>query len=206
MIINCKNCKKNFLLNKSELDLEGTLITCEHCKEEWIYETKTHHLENRLTQLDNDLNKKELNLNELNIKHNKRIELLEKDLKIKSNELYKQRLLEEKIATFEKRITDTEKLNSQQADLEIQTDKLEKEVKITSENIILKNKDIEKKANYLEMKISAYDFDNMNKLKKTIAINDKNNDVVNLSNYDQEEKNTKNKNKTRFFWPNITDK
>ena len=56
------------------------------------------------------------------------------------------------------------------------------------------------------MKISAYDFDNMNKLKKTIAINDKNNDVVNLSNYDQEEKNTKNKNKTRFFWPNITDK
>lgn len=206
MLINCKSCSKKFILNNSELDLEGSLITCTHCKKEWIYKSKTHFLENRLAELDADLNKKEINLTEQNNKHNERINFLEKDLKIKIVELSKQRLLEERIATFEKRITDTEKLNSYQADLEIQKNKLEEEVKVTSENIILKNNDIEKKANYLEMKISSYDFDKIDSLKKPIAVNDKNTDVVNLKNYDQEEKNKNNKNKHRFFWPNITDK
>ena len=206
MLINCKSCSKKFILNNSELDLEGSLITCTHCKKEWIYESKTHFLENRLAELDADLNKKEINLTEQNNKHNERINFLEKDLKIKIVELSKQRLLEERIATFEKRITDTEKLNSYQADLEIQKNKLEEEVKVTSENIILKNNDIEKKANYLEMKISSYDFDKIDSLKKPIAVNDKNTDVVNLKNYDQEEKNKNNKNKHRFFWPNIKDK
>ncbi len=78
-------------------------------------------------------------------------------------------------------------------------------MKKNSENIITKNKDIEKKANYLEMKINSYNFEN-NSNKKSIAVNDKNNDVVNLRNYDQEEKNTKLKKKHRFFWPNISDK
>jgi len=206
MLIYCKNCEKKFILNKSELDLEGSLITCDHCKGEWIYESKTHFLESRLAELDQDLNNKEINLNEQNDKHNKRIDLLEKDLKTKNEELIKQKLLEEKIATFEKRITDTEKLNSQQADLEIHKNKLEDEVKKTSENIINKNKDIEKKTNYLKMKINSYDFDNMSKEKDKIAINDKNNDVVNLNNYDLEEKNKINKKKHRFFWPNISDK
>jgi len=204
MLINCKRCSKKFILNNSELDIEGSLITCKHCKVEWIYESKTHFLESRLVELDSDLNKKEINLTEQNIKHNERINLLEKDLKIKNEELIKQRLLEERIATFEKRITDTEKLNAYQADLEIQKNKLEQEVKVTSENIILKNKDIEKKANYLEMKINSYDFEKIDSLKKPIVVNDKNTDVVNLKNYDQEGKNKKNKNS--FFWPNITDK
>ena len=56
------------------------------------------------------------------------------------------------------------------------------------------------------MKISSYDFDKIDLLKNPIAVNDKNTDVVNLKNYDQEEKNKKNKNKHRFFWPNIKDK
>ena len=87
MLIYCKKCKDKFLINKSELDLEGSLITCEHCKDEWIYESKTHFLESRLAELDQDLNNKEINLNEQNDKHNKRIDLLEKDLKTKNEEL-----------------------------------------------------------------------------------------------------------------------
>ena len=131
MLIDCHNCKKKFIINKSELDLEGSLITCEYCKEEWIYESRTRYLENKLAQLDLDLNKKEINLNEQNDKHNQKIDLLEKDLKIKNDELIKQKILEEKIASFEKRITDTEKLNALQANLEIQRAKLEDEVKTT---------------------------------------------------------------------------
>jgi predicted Zn finger-like uncharacterized protein len=212
MLINCKSCKKKFLLNQREIDLEGSLITCEHCKNEWIYESRTHFLESKLTELDNDLNKKEINLNQQNIKHNEKIILLEKDLKIKNEELNKQRILEERIATFEKRITDTEKLNSLQADLEIHRTKLEEDVKNTSEKILTRNKDIEKKANYLEMKINSYDFEKINNEKNPIAVNDKNNDVVNLSNYEQKERsktnktNETNKTKPRYFWPNISDK
>ena len=70
MLIDCHNGKKRFIINKSELDLEGSLITCEYCKEEWIYESRTRYLENKLAQLDLDLNKKEINLNEQNDKHN----------------------------------------------------------------------------------------------------------------------------------------
>lgn len=202
MLINCKNCNEKFLIDKSELDLEGSLITCKHCKEEWIFETRTHFLENKLAELDSDLKQKEMHLNELNDNHNVRIEALEKDLVNKNKELIKQQLLEERIATFEKRITDTEKLNSYQANLEIQKDKLEEAVKVTSENIIIKNRDIEKKANYLEMKINSYDFNSIDKVKKPIAVND----VVNLNNYDHDEKVKKDIKKNRYFWPKNTDK
>ena len=54
-------------------------------------------------------------------------------------------------------------------------------------NIILKNIDIEKKTNYLEMKINSYDFNNMDKVKNPIAVND----VVNLNNYEHDEKRKK---------------
>lgn len=202
MLINCKNCNEKFLIDKSELDLEGSLITCKHCKEEWIFETRTHFLENKLAELDSDLKQKEMHLNEQNDNHNVRIEALEKDLVNKNKELIKQQLLEERIATFEKRITDTEKLNSYQANLEIQKDKLEEAVKVTSENIIIKNRDIEKKANYLEMKINSYDFNSIDKVKKPIAVND----VVNLNNYDHDEKVKKDIKKNRYFWPKNTDK
>jgi predicted Zn finger-like uncharacterized protein len=205
MLINCKNCRKKIIINKSELDLEGSLVTCAHCKEEWIYESKTHYLESRLAELDQDLNNKEIILNEENEKHNKRIILLENELKTKNEELIKQNLLEKKIATFEKRITNTEKLNSYHADLEIQKSKLEDVVKKTSENIIIKNKDIEKKTNYLKMKINSHDFEKINNQKDNIAVNDINNDVVNLNNYDQEAKNNKKKKKHTFFWPESSD-
>jgi len=202
MLINCKNCNKKFLIDKSELDLEGSLITCKHCNKEWIFESRTHFLEKKLAELDNDLKQKEIHLTEQNDNHNIRIEALEKDLVNKNKELIKQKLLEERIATFEKRITDTEKLNSYQANLEIQRDKLEEAVKTTSENIILKNIDIEKKTNYLEMKINSYDFNNMDKVNNPIAIND----VVNLNNYEHDEKRKKETKKNRYFWPKNTDK
>ena len=40
-----------------------------------------------------------------------------------------------------------------QDNLEIQSSKLENEVKETTDNISIKNNDIEKKANYLEMQL-----------------------------------------------------
>ena len=206
MLINCKNCKGKFILRKSEFELEDSLITCEHCKKEWIYEPRSHYLENKLSELDKDLKNKEIKINEENIKHNEKIELLENDLKIKNEELSKQKLLEERIAKFEKRITDTEKLNSYQADLEIQKAKLEDQIKTTSENIINKNNDIEKKANYLEMKINSDDFDDMSIVKKSIAVNDAKSDVVNIKNYDQEDKTKKIKKKHSFFWSGISNK
>jgi len=179
MLLDCKICKNKFTLIEDEINLEGKLITCEYCKEEWIYQSRTHYLEVRLAELDEDLNKKEIKISEENIKHNEKIHLLEKDLKTKKEELTKQKLLEERIGTFEKRITDTEKLNSQQADLEIQVAQMENEVKKTSENILTKNDNIEKKANYLEMKINSYKRENKNK--ESIVINDRRNDVVNFS-------------------------
>ena len=80
MLINCKNCNKKFLIDKSELDLEGSLITCKHCNKEWIFESRTHFLEKKLAELDNDLKQKEIHLTEQNDNHNIRIEALEKDL------------------------------------------------------------------------------------------------------------------------------
>ena len=118
MIFNCKNCKNVITLNKCEDTFEGKLITCYVCKEEWVHHSKTFFLEGRLTELDQDLNRKELIINELNTKYNERINQLEQDLANKKNELEKQKLLEEKVFNFESRITDTEKLNSKQAELE----------------------------------------------------------------------------------------
>ena len=46
MMIHCKNCKKKFYLIDEGPDMEGKLIKCKHCNEQWIYETKTKYLEN----------------------------------------------------------------------------------------------------------------------------------------------------------------
>ena len=54
------------------------------------------------------------------------------------------------------------------------------------------------------MKINSYDFDNLDKEKNVIAVNDKNNDIVDLSKYDKVDKNNKKKN--HFFWPQDSDK
>jgi len=192
MILECKKCKNKFTLVEDDISLEGKLITCEHCKEEWIYQSMTVYLESRLAELDQDLKKKEIKINDLNIKHTEKIHQLEIDLKIRKEELNKQKLLEERISTFEKRVTDTEKLNIVQANLETEIAQMETEMKKTSENILTKNENIEKKTNYLEMKINSY----KDKNSESIKVNDKHTDVVNFKNYDQEDK----KKKKYSFW------
>ena len=100
-----------------------------------MYASQSNYLENRLAELDQDLYKTELQLNNLNNKHSEKIDQLEKDLKLKKEQQSKQKLLEDKIALYEKRITVTEKSNSEQADLEIKISKMENEVEKASENI-----------------------------------------------------------------------
>ena len=195
MILECKNCKKNLTFIEDDISLEGQLITCIYCNENWIYNSMTLYLENKLVELDLDLNTKEIKINDLNIKHNEKINQLEKDLNLKKEELDKQKLLEERISLFEKRVTDTEKLNIVQANLEIQIAQMESEVKKTSENILNKNETIEKKTNFLKMKIKPYK--NETRHNESIRVNDKHTDVVNFQGYEKDEKNKK---KRSFFW------
>ena len=208
MIITCNNCKNKISIDDQVINLEGKLISCIKCKEKWVYQShelkRTIFLENKLFELDQDLNKKELKINELNIKYSEKISLLEKDLLSKKKELEKQRLLEERISVFEKRVTDTEKLNSQQANLETLLAKVEKEVKATSESIEIKNESIEKKTNYLEMKIKPYNHDN--EIKEPIAVNESQNGVVNFSGYEQDNQKNKQRTKSVFFWNKNSDK
>ena len=203
MKFNCKNCKNKITINEDDGALEGKLITCQICKEEWIHHSNTFFLESRLTELEQDLNKKELQINNQNSEHNIRINLLEKELINKKNELDKQRLLEEKVLIFESRITDTEKLNSEQADLETKVFELEKIIKKTSDEIFDKNKSIDKKANYLEMKANT--IHNRDEKEKKIIINDKLNDVVNFRSYEEKKKTSDEMKKKSFFWTGKND-
>jgi len=167
MLLDCKNCNNKFTLDEDEYKLEGQKVKCPNCKEEWVFVSNSNYLENRLAELDQDLHRTELKLNNLNNIHVEKVDQLEKDLKIKKEEQSKQKLLEDKIAMYEKRITETEKSNSEQANFEIKITKMENEVEKVSENIFTKNKDIEKKANYLEKKIKSYKDDyNIKKEKK----------------------------------------
>lgn len=208
MLIDCKNCKNKFNLDEEDQNLDGQSITCPHCKEEWIYKSQSNFLENRLAELDQDLHKTETKLDEINNQYNEKIEALETSLKNKREQLAKQNLLEEKIALYEKRITETEKSNMEQADLEIKISKMENEVEAVAESIFTKNKDIEKKANYLEMKIKSYKTESERKEKAKVEINVDENDVVNFKKFEKDsKKNTEEpsqqiKKKSRFFWPN----
>jgi len=207
MILDCKNCNNKFTLEEDEHKLEGQKVKCLHCKEEWVYISKSNYLENRLAELDQDLHRTELKFNNLSTKHIEKVDQLEKDLKIKKEEQSKQNLLEDKIAMYEKRITETEKSNAQQADLEIKITKMENEVDTVTESIFTKNKDIEKKANYLEMKIKSYKDDVNIERQKKIDTDNSGSEVVNFKSFEKEEKKIKEKStqelkkKANFFWP-----
>ena len=84
-----------------------------------------------------------------------KIEELDKDLKSKYAELSEQEIIENRIMLFEKRITNTEKINAKQGELEIKIKQMKNELKEISDKISNKNKDFENKANYLEMKINS---------------------------------------------------
>ena len=81
MLINCLNCKKDFLLNKSEIELVGKLISCKHCDKEWIYESRAQYLETKLFELELELKQYEVRIIEQNTDHEEKIQILEKELK-----------------------------------------------------------------------------------------------------------------------------
>ena len=62
MILECKNCKKNLTFIEDDINLEGQLITCKYCKENWTYNSMTLYLENKLSELDLDLNNQEIKI------------------------------------------------------------------------------------------------------------------------------------------------
>ena len=212
MILHCKNCKNKFSIIEEESNLVGKIVQCRHCNEEWIYESKSKYLENRLAELGEDLDKTEIKLNIKKDVHKEKIINLENNLKIKKEELNNQKKLEEKVLAFEKRLTDTEKTNSEQIDLEIKIVDIEKKIKSMHEDIYTKNKDIEKKTNYIETKIGSYNHEgNVNSYDDEQKIKVNSSEVVDLRvfdkdnkrNKDQETENKKRK-KFRFFSPDYT--
>ena len=106
MLINCKYCDNKFAVNAEEVGFDGRLIKCENCKKEWFQESKSQSLEKKLIELDQNLHSTEVHLIEKKNTHNDKIAKLENALKNKKEELAKQKLLEERISLFEKRIND----------------------------------------------------------------------------------------------------
>ena len=155
MLINCKYCDSKFAVNAEEVGFDGRLIKCENCKKEWFQESKSQSLEKKLIELDQNLHSTEVHLIEKKNTHNDKIAKLENALKIKKEELAKQKLLEERISLFEKRITDTEKEIAAQSLVENRIIQLEKEIKQNSFDSFVKNTNLEKKANYLQRKIHS---------------------------------------------------
>ena len=194
---------------EEESYIEGKIVQCRHCNEEWIYESKSKYLENRLAELTEDLDKTEITLNIKKNEHKDKIINLENNLKIKTEELNNQKKLEEKVLAFEKRLTDTEKANSEQIELEVKIADIEKQIKSTYEDIYSKNIDIEKKTNYIESKISSYNSEkNIDSHDDEQKIKVNSSEVVDLRIFDNDNKinkdqGTKNKKrkKFRFFSP-----
>ena len=155
MLINCKYCDNKFAVNAEEVGFDGRLIKCENCKKEWFQESKSQSLEKKLIELDQNLHSTEVHLIEKKNTHTDKIAKLENALKIKKEELAKQKLLEERISLFEKRITDTEKEIAAQSLVENRIIQLEKEIKQNSFDSFVKNTNLEKKANYLQKKIHS---------------------------------------------------
>ena len=207
MILHCKSCNNKFSVIDQEITLEGKIVQCRHCDEQWIYESKTRYLENRLAELGEDLNKTEIKLNIKKDEHKNKIVDLENNLKTKIDELENQKKLEEKVLAFEMRLSNTEKNNSEQKELETKISNIENEIKLTHEGIYNKNKDIEKKTNYIESKINSFnDIENPNVNDETNKISVNSNDVINIRPLDLENKQNKKKlNETKkkfnFFRP-----
>ena len=106
MLINCKYCNSKFAINAEEVGFDGRLVKCENCEKEWFQESKPKYLEKKLIELDRSLHATELHLIEQKNIHNDKIAKLEKSLKVKKDELAKQKLLEDRISLFEKRISE----------------------------------------------------------------------------------------------------
>ena len=193
MNLNCKYCKADIDTVIDESSIEGKLMQCSSCNKEWIYMAKSEYILDKLEELDLSWKKKENSLNEQLSNYNSKIEELEKDLKVKNKELSEQKTIEDRIILFEKRITSTEKINAEQAELESKIEKMKDELKETSDKILNKNKDFENKANYLEMKIKSSNIiSNKNKTLKD--------DTININQFKQKENTEETNTKKVSFW------
>ncbi len=193
MNLNCKYCKADIDTVIDESSIEGKLIQCSSCNKEWIYMAKSEYILDKLEELDLSWKKKENSLNEQLSNYNSKIEELEKDLKVKNKELSEQKTIEDRIILFEKRITSTEKINAEQAELESKIEKMKDELKETTDKILNKNKDFENKANYLEMKIKSSNIiSNKNKTLKD--------DTININQFKQKENTEETNTKKVSFW------
>jgi predicted Zn finger-like uncharacterized protein len=193
MNLNCKYCKADIDTDIDESSIEGKLIQCNSCNKEWIYMAKSEYILDKLEELDLSWKKKENSLNEQLSNYNSKIEELEKDLKVKNKELSEQKTIEDRIILFEKRITSTEKINAEQAELESKIEKMKDELKETTDKILNKNKDFENKANYLEMKIKSSNIiSNKNKTLKD--------DTININQFKQKENTEETNTKKVSFW------
>ena len=193
MNLNCKYCKADIDTDIDESSIEGKLIQCSSCNKEWIYKLKSEYILDKLEELDLSWKKKENSLNEQLSNYNSKIEELEEDLKVKNKELSEQKTIEDRIILFEKRITSTEKINAEQAELESKIEKMKDELKETSDKILNKNKDFENKANYLEMKIKSSNIIS----NKNTTLND---DTININKFKQKENTEETNTKKVSFW------
>ena len=193
MNLNCKYCKADIDTDIDESSIEGKLIQCSSCNKEWIYKLKSEYILDKLEELDLSWKKKENSLNEQLSNYNSKIEELEKDLKVKNKELSEQKTIEDRIILFEKRITNTEKINAEQVELENKIEEMKDELKETSDKILNKNKDFENKTNYLEMKIKS---SNIISNKNTTL----NEETININQFKQKEKKEETNTKKVSFW------
>ena len=184
-----------------------------------MIESKTKYLENRLEELNRDLDNAEIKINLKKKEQQDKINLLENDLKLKKEELEKQSLLQEKVQAFENRLIQTEKLNSQEIELDGQINKIKNKIRTTSQNILTHNKVIEEKTNDLEKKISSYNSPEItqtnNDYFKERSQETKKSEVVNITkninkNVNKLQKNSQNEDgenkkikKLKFFSPNF---
>ena len=211
-MIHCNNCKKKFYLINENSELEGKIVQCKYCNEKWLYESKTKYLENRLAELNTDLDNAESKINLRKKECQEKITKLEEDLDLKKNEFELQKILQDKVSVFENRLKETEKLNSEELELNDKVGEVKKQIRTTTENISSYNKDIEEKTNYIESRINSYNKDkNEDELLNRNSSNDINSEVVNIKrhlnpsseNNENYSEDNKEKKRNRFFSPNF---
>ena len=159
MMLHCTNCKKKFFQYNVNSEVEGKVVECKYCNQKLLFESRTKYLDNRLIELNKDLDSTESKINLRKQEYEEQILQLSNELNKKKEELKFQKLLQEKIFAFENRLKETEKLSSQKTELKDKIDDLNDKIKLSSDNISSLNKDIDEKTNYLENKLNSYDND-----------------------------------------------
>ena len=63
MMLHCTNCKKKFFQSNVDSELEGKVVECKYCNQKLLYESRTKYLDNRLIELNKDLDYTESKIN-----------------------------------------------------------------------------------------------------------------------------------------------